>query len=146
MSTTRPAIDADTKLAIHELLARAGYALDLREDAMLASCFAENAKFTLRIAGGDLIGPFKTRDGIMGLMRGAWDEQTDVRKHAVSNIFFPEDAQDGEGTVVISYLTLITTENGVINVISAGVYRDRVIETEDGWQLLERHLDLDLPY
>jgi 3-phenylpropionate/cinnamic acid dioxygenase small subunit len=146
MSSGLPTLDAETKLAIHELLARAAFALDHREDAMLAGCFAEQAKFSLRIADGDLIGPFETREGIMGLMRGAWEEQTDVRKHAVSNIFFPADEQRSDAICVVSNLALMSTENGVISLVSAGVYKDWVIHTEDGWLLLERHLDLDLPY
>ena len=46
------------KLAIAELMSRAAYGLDMRELEMLSSCFAQDAVFTMRIAGGDLVGPF----------------------------------------------------------------------------------------
>ena len=134
------------KLAIHELLSRAAYALDERDVEMLAASFAEDAAFSMRIAGGDLIGPFESRDGIMELMTGAMAEQTDKRRHVVSNIFFPATTGTEEGVAVVSNLTLFATENGEISLLSAGVYHDRVVKREGGWQLLQRHLDLDKSY
>lgn len=134
------------KLAIHELLSRAAYALDERDVEMLAASFAVDASFTMRIAGGDLIGPFETREGIMQLMAGAMAEQTDKRRHVVSNIFFPADAGAGEGVAVMSNLTLFATEHGEISLLSAGVYQDRVAVRDGAWQLLQRHIELDKSY
>jgi 3-phenylpropionate/cinnamic acid dioxygenase small subunit len=134
------------KLAIHELLSRAAYALDERDVEMLAASFAMDASFSIRIAGGDLIGPFETRDGIMQLMTGAMAEQTDKRRHVVSNIFFPNDTGSGEGIAIVSNLTLFATENGAISLLTAGVYHDRVVKREGVWQLLQRHLELDKSY
>ena len=47
------------KLAIHELLNKAAYGYDSRTIDMLANCFTEEAAMTMRIADGDLIGPFE---------------------------------------------------------------------------------------
>ena len=148
MPAAAPVPDPASRTAIEELLARAAYALDEREDAMLAACFAEDAVFSLRIAGGDLVGPFAGREGIMGLMRGAWGEQTDQRRHAVSNVFFlPAAEATIDGAVpVVSYLTLLATENGAAELLCTGVYRDEVKLSEDGWELVRRHLDLDKAY
>ena len=132
------------KLDIHELLSRSAYGLDVRDVALLASTFAEAANFSMRIEGGDLIGPFETREGIMKLMTDSMDEQTDQRRHLVSNIFF--DGENGGNPVVVSNLTLVATENGEINLISAGVYRDTVINVDGAWQILDRYLELDKPY
>ena len=135
------------RAAVDELLARAAFALDERQDDMLAACFTEDAVFTLRIASGDIVGPFEGRDAIMGLMRGAWEQQTDVRRHVVSNVFFPEAANAGDGAVeVVSYLTLVATKDGDISLVSAGVYRDEVVLDGTEWRLRKRHLDLDRPY
>ncbi len=139
-------LDSDEKLAIHELLARAAYALDERDVEMLAASFAANASFSMRIAGGDLIGPFESREGIMQLMTGSMAEQTDKRRHVVSNIFFPADTGAEEGIAVVSNLTLFATENGAISLLTAGVYHDRVVRGEGGWELLQRHLELDKSY
>jgi 3-phenylpropionate/cinnamic acid dioxygenase small subunit len=114
-------INIEEKLEIHELLSRAAYTYDEREIGILEACFAEQASFSMQIAGGDLIGPFESKSGIMDLMTGSMAEQTDVRRHVISNIFF-EVADDK--TVVISNLTLMATENDDIQLLSSGVYRD----------------------
>jgi len=137
-------LEVSERLAIFELLSRAAYALDERELEMLANSFTEDASFSMRIAGGDLAGPFEGREGIMELMTGAMAQQTDKRRHVVSNEFFTE-AGAGRASVV-SNLTLISTEDGEIRLLTAGVYRDEVVKTAAGWQLSRRHLDLDRPY
>tara|TARA_B110000438_G_scaffold47128_1_gene47350 strand:+ start:1164 stop:1580 length:417 start_codon:yes stop_codon:yes gene_type:complete len=136
-------INIEEKLEIHELLSRAAYAYDEREIGMLEACFAEQANFSMRIAGGDLIGPFESKSGIMDLMTGSMAEQTDVRRHVISNIFF-EVADDK--TVVISNLTLMATENDDILLLSSGVYRDQVIKENGQWCIANRYLELDKPY
>lgn len=137
-------LTASDKLAVHELLSRSAYALDMRVADVLENCFTEDAQFTLKIADQDLVGPFVNRDGIMQLMTGSFEEQTDQRRHVVSNIFF--ESEGDQEAVVISNLTLFATEDGSIRLVSAGVYRDEVKAVGGEWQLHRRHLDLDLPY
>ena len=136
-------ISVETRLDLQELLARVSYAYDVRDLALLESCFAPQASLTMRIAGGDLVGPFEGRDAIMGLNRGAMEQQTDVRKHVVSNVFFEEGES---GITAVSFLTLIATENGETRLLSAGIYRDAVIETDSGWCIAQRHIELDNGY
>ena len=136
-------ISLEQKLAIHELLGRAAYAYDERDLPLLTACFASGATVTMRIAGGDLIGPFEGRDAVMRLMSGSMDEQTDVRRHVISNLFFDESA---EVTTVVSNLTLVATENGKIELLTAGVYRDEVVEEEGAWRVSRRHIELDKAY
>lgn len=136
-------VNIEEKLEIHELLSRAAYAYDERKIGMLEACFAEQASFSMRIAGGDLVGPFESKSGIMELMTLSMAEQTDVRRHVISNIFF-EGADDK--TVVISNLTLMATENDDIQLLSSGVYRDHVIKENGQWCIISRHLELDKQY
>lgn len=137
-------MQANDKLAIHELLARAAYGLDIRNLELLTSCFAEQAVMTLRIAGGDLVGPFDGRDAILKLMSDSMEEQTDQRRHVTTNIFFESEGEDTAS--VVSNLTLLGTEDGQIRLISAGVYQDEVIRVGAEWKLVKRHIELDLPY
>ena len=136
-------ISVDDKLAIHELLGRAALGYDARDLDMLTDCFAEQAHRSVRIAGGDLIGPFEGREQIMGLMTSSMQEQSDVRRHVISNIFF---AEHGDEPLVMSVLTLLATENGQTQLLSAGVYRDRVINQDGIWRIVHRHLELDSSY
>lgn len=137
-------MNIEDKLAIQELLNRSAYGLDARDLDMLSQCFAFDATMSMRIEGGDLIGPFESRSGIMKLMTDSMEAQTDQRRHVVSNIFFKSGSE--ETASVVSYLSLITVENGEINLISTGVYTDEVRKTQEGWQLYNRYLELDLPY
>ena len=132
------------KLEVHELLGRFALGYDERDIDMLSGCFAPDARFSMRIAGGDLVGPFVGREEIMKLMTDSMDEQTDVRRHVVSNIVFTEVG--GSEAKVISNLTLMATENGRIELLSAGIYRDTCALVDGTWVLAERHLDLDKAY
>ena len=132
------------KLKISELLSRSAYALDERDVDMLSACFSEEANFTMRIAGGDMIGPFEGRESIMKLMTDSMDQQTDKRRHVVSNIFF--ESSESNNVSVVSNLTLFATENEEIQVLSAGVYHDQVVKIDNNWELHQRHLDLDKSY
>lgn len=136
-------LDTTQKLAIHELLSKAAYAYDAGDLAMLEASFAASANFSMRIAGGDLVGPFEGREGIMSMYAGAMESQTDVRRHLVSNIFFDDAATD---VTVVSNLTLFATENGMTKLLCAGVYRDVVVLDEGVWKILDRHLELDAPH
>tara|TARA_A100001015_G_scaffold282382_1_gene346579 strand:+ start:1352 stop:1801 length:450 start_codon:yes stop_codon:yes gene_type:complete len=143
-------ITVQDKLAITELLARAAYGYDHPDVNMLEECFNENAVFSLRIAAEGLIGPFHPRSAIMQLMTDSMEQQTDKRRHVISNIFF--NASDdspigfGEAIQVISNLTLFATENNQIETISAGVYTDTVACVDGKWEIVKRHLDLDKAY
>lgn len=137
-------LSAEDRLAISDLLSRAAYALDEHNVEDLAECFSPEASFSLRVAGGELVGPFEGRDQIMGLMTGAMEQQTDQRRHMVSNLFFGDSPA---GVVqVCSNLTLLATEGGRTTLLSAGVYRDEVEKQGGRWRLSRRHLDLDSPY
>ena len=133
----------EDKLSIHELLSRSAYAFDIQDLPMLEACFTEDAEFSMRIGGGDLVGPFEGRAAIMTLMADSIDVQTDVRKHVISNIFFDESANQ---PMVTSNLTLISTENGETKVLTAGFYRDTVVKEDGGWRVSNRFIELDRAY
>ncbi len=135
---------ADTKLEIHELLARSAYALDERDMDMLQETFAANAELLLRIAGAGEDVAFTGRDNIMGLMRDAAATQTDKRRHVVSNLFFEVAANDR--AEVISNITITSVENGQVRLVTTGLYRDRVVLEQSEWRIARRIIELDMPY
>ena len=136
-------LSMEQKQAIQEMLAAGAYAYDERDMEALAAGFTEDATMSMRIAGGDLIGPFSGRDSVMQLFHDSMAQQSDVRRHLVSNIFFDET---GENPLAISNLTLVATENGEIQLLSAGIYRDTVVLEEGTWRILDRYLELDKSY
>ena len=132
------------KLAIHELLSRAAYSFDERKMDMLEQCFIPEATMLVNITGTGEVGPFQGRDAIMQLMADTLAAQTDVRRHVISNFIFESEGENE--TSVISSLVVFSVEQGKIDVIISGIYRDDVVKGGDGWQISHRHLDLDLPF
>jgi len=137
-------MDANEKLAIHELLGRASYALDQRAIDQLEECFAADAVLVLSVDGVEGEPRFEGRDAIMALMRSAMQEQTDQRRHLTTNILFVEESRSA--ALVVSNLTLTGVEDGVIRLITSGLYRDRVRKDGVRWVIAERRIDLDMPY
>ncbi|MEM1232377.1 MAG: nuclear transport factor 2 family protein [Pseudomonadota bacterium] len=138
-------MDTADKLAIGELLARSAYGLDLKDLSTLEGCFAASANFSLAIEGVPDVARFEGRDAIMGLFKGALDDQTDERKHVISNIFFRDTT--GDRATVLSYLTLFATEHGETQLITTGLYTDQVMRDGSGnWLITDRDLKLDRPY
>lgn len=135
---------ASDKLEIHELLSRAAYYFDERKLDELADCFTRKATMLVRIAGVGDVGPFEGRDAIMKLMSDTLAAQTDVRRHVVSNFFF--EAESKKSATVMSSLVVFSVENGKIDVIISGVYRDEVVCKDGKWRIHKRQLDLDLPF
>ena len=137
-------MDVSTNLAVRELLARAAYALDMRDMDMLENCFLPSAVMDLSIEGmaDDL--HFEGRDEIMGLMRQSAAEQTDVRRHVTTNVLFLDDSP--ESVHVVSNLTLTAVEHAEIRLVCSGYYRDEVALEAGEWRIARRRIELDLPY
>lgn len=137
-------MNASDKLSIHELLSRAAYSFDQRELDTLEQCYAPDATMLVNIADGQIFGPFEGREAIMGLLRGALDAQTDVRRHIISNYFFEEEGD--ETATCVSQIVLAATENGEIRLITSGIYRDVVRKVDGTWRITDRVLDLELGF
>lgn len=137
-------MDATQKLKIHELLGRAAYAFDERDMERLQQCFAPEATMLVKIADGQTFGPFDGREAIMGLMTATLDSQTDMRRHTISNFIFEEEG-DGRARV-LSTMVVTSAENGQIRLVTSGVYDDVVTCTDDGWQIADRKLKLELGF
>ncbi len=134
----------EDRLAIGELLARAAWAYDEARLDVMEACFTEEAQMRLRIAGGDVIGPHDGRAAVLDLIRGAIESQDDQRRHVITNVFF--ESEEADRAVVVSNLTLLATVPEATTVVSAGLYRDTVVRTPDGWRFVDRFLSLDRAY
>ena len=132
------------KLAIHELLSRAAYCFDERKLDVLKHCFTVDASMLVNITGIGDVGPFKGREAIIKLMSDTLASQTDVRRHVISNFFF--EAEGNRAATVFSSLVVTSVENGEINVIISGIYRDEVVKEDGDWRISHRHLNLDIPF
>lgn len=129
--------------SIADLLARYAWAYDTHDWDALAACFTPDASLSLRVAGGDLAGPFRGHAEIMRLMRDSAAAQDDRRRHVCTNLVVDPS---GPGTATArSYLTLISVKDGRLEVLATGTYTDEVVQAGESWRLRTRHIELDLP-
>ena len=128
---------------IEDLANRYSLAYDTADLETIEKVFTEDATFSMVIAGGDKIS-FGPRDAIMKLMGDSMSSQTDQRRHVNSNLIV-EGTADGV-TRTKHYLSLFATENGEINLLSAGLYSSEIVEEDGTLRFRSLHLDLDKAY
>jgi hypothetical protein len=127
------------------LLGRASWGYDEADPDLIASCFTEDARMSLRIGrDGDLVGPFEGRAAISALHADSMAAQTDQRRHNLSNVVLVKESPDTASTT--SNLTLLSIENCAVRVLSSGWYRDRLVHRDGAWFIADRYVYLDLPY
>ena len=110
---------------IENVLNRYSIAYDDNDMTEMADTFADKAVLTMRIGGGDLIGPFEGKEAVMKLMTDSLASQTDQRRHVTTN--FVVRSEDESDAVVNSYLTLISVENGKATLLSSAKYEDELV-------------------
>ncbi|WP_433801836.1 nuclear transport factor 2 family protein [Actinomycetospora sp. CA-084318] len=127
------------------LLGRASWGYDEADPDLIARCFTDDARMSLRIGReGDLVGPFEGRDAIRALHADSMAAQTDQRRHNLSNLWVDKETEDA--ATVVTNLTLLSIENGAIRVLSSGWYRDELTRRDGAWLIADRYVYLDLPY
>jgi hypothetical protein len=118
--------------------------MDSREFELLGDTFTADANFTIVITGGDTIGPISGRDGIVEFCSSTVGEQTDQRRHVITNVRV--GAQTDVEADVTAILTLIVVAEGALTVKSSGLYRTRAVLDGGAWRFASMHLTLDLPF
>lgn len=136
-------MSASARDKIENTLHRWAFGYDDNDWSLVADCFTDDAVFSMRIAEGELIGPFEGREAIVAMMRDASDSQEDQRRHVTSNLIIEEHE---DTATCVSYLTLFSAYNGTLTALSTGKYQDELVRTNAGWKLAKRHIALDLPY
>lgn len=129
---------------IENVLARYALAYDDGDMDAVEVVFAQDAVLTMRIAGGEMVGPLHGIEEIMRLYRGAHDSQTDQRRHITTNLLVEEI--DEKTVKTVSYLLITSAEHGSLTVLSTGKYEDEWVKSGGEWHLAKRHIGLDLPY
>ncbi|KAA9159373.1 nuclear transport factor 2 family protein [Amycolatopsis acidicola] len=130
---------------IENVLGRASWGYDENDVDLIAAQFTEAATMTMQIGrDGDTIGPFEGREAIRKLHADSLAAQTDQRRHNLSNLVLVKETADSASTT--ANLTLLSIENGAVQVLSSGWYRDEFVRQGADWLIASRHIYLDLPY
>lgn len=130
---------------INDVLADYAWANDAKDEATLHAVFADDAVFSLRIAGVDQeVGPLHGRQAIVDFIYPTIRDQTDQRRHVIVNTRFVLD--EAERAKVRAYLILNVINDGALETKSAGVYDIDLAVREGSWRITSMDLSLDLPF
>lgn len=128
---------------IEDLVNRYSLAYDTADLDAMGRIFSDDAVFRMRLPAADPV-EFNGKTAIMELMAGALGSQSDQRRHINSNLIVHPN--EGDEIRTTHYLTLVGTADGEITLITAGVYRLRIVEQGGELRLRELDLELDRPY
>ena len=129
------------RLMIVETLNRYAWGYDSRDLNLLGSTFTDTGVFAIELAGTAGWGPYRGRQQIIEWLAGIMGQQTDQRRHCITNFVFrtllPESA------VVDSFLSLTAVEKGAIRLVCTGTYHDEMVKLGGRWLIQHKVLRLD---
>jgi hypothetical protein len=108
-----------------QLLATYAWSHDSRQFDKLATCFAPDAEYTMRIADNPPSSPTIGGEAIAALVRSFKEKQTDQRRHVISNVVFHAFRSDYARTS--SYVTVLATTPEASVVVATGTCVDEVV-------------------
>lgn len=128
--------------AIQQLLAEYTWNHDARDFAALATCFTDDAEYTMQIADKAPGEPTIGGEAIAALVEKFKSAQTDQRRHVISNIVV--DRADETSATVRSYVTVFATEGDSSHLVTTGQCLDEVQKQADGaWKFTKKAMHLD---
>jgi ketosteroid isomerase-like protein len=128
--------DRDT---IEQLFSTYAWGIDAREFELLNEVFTEDASFSVKIAG-EVALAVEGRKQVVDLIATTTREQTDQRRHNVSNLYLEGDDRANAN------LTLLVVEGGTLETKSCGVYRTTLAEEGGKVRFRTMALSLDVPF
>lgn len=129
---------------IEDTLNRYSLGYDEGDLSLVETTLAPDAALSMRVADGELVGPFEGREAIMELFRKtAQSQQDQQRRHVTSNLIVDTD---GDRATSTAYVTIFAAASGTLTAVSTGKYEDELLRTRDGWKFTKRHIALDVPY
>jgi hypothetical protein len=133
------------RVAILDALARYSWAYDERQIAALAYGFTHDAVWEGSVAGEFQIEALRGREAISSWLQEHMANQTDQRRHNMTNhTFVTQTARSAE---VISYLLLTSASGGEVKVVTTGFYRTTLDKDEAGqWFISHMFAGFDTPF
>lgn len=133
---------ANTWAGIQQLLAKYTWSHDSRDFDAIATCFTDDAEYTMRIADGEASTPTTGGHAIAALVRTFKESQTDQRRHLITNVIADEMGEDR--ATVRSYVSVFATEGDTSRLVTTGTCVDEVARHDDGtWQFARKAMHLD---
>jgi SnoaL-like domain len=132
------------KGAIEDLFSRYAWGMDSRQFAITRDTFAADARFSLDIVGDPAIEPIEGGQQIGDFIESTTREQTDQRRHVITNVHLEDEREDA--ATAVAYLSLMVTDGGELRPQATGAYTVQAVRGTDGWRFQAMHLTLDRPF
>lgn len=123
-------MQVENKIAILELIAKYNHFIDYKDIDRLDEIWSKDGKFIADIPPINIEG----FDGLQKLFADTVKNMPNLR-HITNNIYIEGNDQQA---VYHAYVQILDANNNTI--IAIGRYKDTVINTPDGWRILERNL------
>jgi hypothetical protein len=128
-------IDPVTYIAIHEVFSRFGMAHDEAQIEVLRSLFTADAVLEVADGSGTPFQTVKTRDAIIANFANVLSQQTDQRRHCMTNVLI--ESLSAKQAQALAYGVVTAAADGLI--LGASVYYAADLKKEnDGWWRLSR--------
>ena len=126
--------------AIQQVLTRIAWGTDLRDADLIASCYTEDATFSVTGPTGRVV---EGRAAILAGVQRTWSSTPPSKgKHLITNVLVERETADEAH--VRSYKTVVRDVDGVPQVVSSGWYQDRLVLRDGEWRIQERALTNDV--
>jgi hypothetical protein len=127
-------------MAVYALYVDYAAGMDIKDFALTRNTFASDATFTLNIKGSPAIEPIRGAQAIGDFIEGTTRDQTDQRRHVITNI---RNVEEDGVHVAYGYLSLLVTDDAGLSAKCTGLYRSEIVEEDGGLRFGNMHLDLD---
>ena len=124
--------------AVSQLFSTYAWSMDSKEFELFDEVFSEDATFVVSIAG-DEVAAFEGRGPLVDFIRTTTLEQTDQRRHVITNVRL-------SGSQATATLTLLVVDNGELIVKSCGVYTVDLVQENGALRFGAMDLALDLGF
>jgi len=132
------------RILIAERMYRYGWAFDERQDEALSECFTENTTWQASIMGKSTLGPFNGRSEVMNFMKGFWPNQSDQRRHNITNVIV--ESQSEKTAIILAYLVLMSASEQSLKPVTTGFYRVEMVKLNGLWKIQKLLVGFDLAY
>ena len=134
-------IDPENYIAIHEVFSRFGMAHDEAQIEVLRSLFTEDAVLEVADGSGTPFQTVKTRDAIVANFANVLSQQTDQRRHCMTNVLI--ESLSAKQAQALAYGVVTAAADGLI--LGASVYyaADLRREADGMWRLSRFFIGMD---
>ena len=123
---------------VEQLFSTYAWSMDGKEFELFDGVFSEDATFVVSIAG-EVVASFEGRAATVDFIRTTTLDQTDQRRHVITNVRLAGDK-------ATATLTLLVVDNGELILKSCGVYTVDLVQESGEWKFGAMDLALDLGF